>query len=369
MPQRCARFPAVAKTLVVYPLRALANDQFEALRRNLDPLGLRCYRANGSIDNDERADLFAALRDGEWDVVLATPEFLEFHREALRGRSVPSLVVVDEAHHLAESRHRPAYARLAATIASLDNPQVLALTATAGDESFKRIVEDLRIEAWVVDPTIRENLNVVDARGTKEKFRYLIELFGDAGRAGPRKKGIVYCNSRSEVTKVAQALRKEFGNEVAFYHGRMPNGERLEVERLFREGFLRVVIATSAFGEGIDLPDVANVVLYHLNFDFGEFNQQAGRAGRDGEQAQIHLLYGDRDRSINEYLIDIDAPPLARLREIYRGLEVNVAPRCRARRRPLHRRPPANRSRRRPHGIGRAADLFRFFADRDRRRR
>jgi single-stranded-DNA-specific exonuclease len=314
-------FSGSAKTLVVYPLRALANDQFEALRRYLDPLGLRCYRANGSIDNDERADLFAALRDGEWDVILATPEFLEFHREALRARSVPSLVVVDEAHHLAESRHRPAYARLAATIASLDNPQVLALTATAGDESFKRIVDDLRIEAWVVDPTIRENLNVVDARGTKEKFRYLIELFGDAGRAGPRKRGIVYCNSRSEVTKVARALCKEFGNEVAFYHGRMPNAERLEVERLFREGFLRVVIATSAFGEGIDLPDVANVVLYHLNFDFGEFNQQAGRAGRDGEPAQIHLLYGDRDRSINEYLIDIDAPPLARLREIYRGLK------------------------------------------------
>lgn len=314
-------FSAVAKTLVVYPLRALANDQFEAIRRSLDPLGLRCYRANGSIDNEERAELFAALRDGEWDVVLATPEFLEFHRDALRGRSVPSLVVVDEAHHLAESRHRPAYARLAATIASLDDPQVLALTATAGDESFARIVEDLRIEAWVVDPTIRENLNVVDARGTKEKLRYLIELFGAAGRSGPRKKGIVYCNSRTEVTKVARALRKELGNEVAFYHGRMPNGERLEVERLFREGFLRVVIATSAFGEGIDLPDVADVVLYHLNFDFGEFNQQAGRAGRDGEPAQIHLLYGERDRSINEYLIDIDAPPLGRLRDIYRGLK------------------------------------------------
>jgi single-stranded-DNA-specific exonuclease len=314
-------FSGGAKTLVVYPLRALANDQFEALRRNLDPLGLRCYRANGSIDNDERADLFAALRDGEWDVVLATPEFLEFHRDALRGQSLPSLVVVDEAHHLAESRHRPAYARLAATIASLGNPQVLALTATAGEQSFRRIVEDLHIDAWVVDPTIRENLNVVDARGTKEKFRYLVELFGDSSRAGASKKGIVYCNSRSEVTKMARALHKEFGNEVAFYHGRMPNGDRLAVEALFREGCLRVVIATSAFGEGIDLPDVADVVLYHLNFDFGEFNQQAGRAGRDGEPARIHLLYGDRDRSINEYLIDVDAPPLARLREIYRALK------------------------------------------------
>jgi single-stranded-DNA-specific exonuclease len=82
-----------------------------------------------------------------------------------------------------------------------------------------------------------------------------------------------------------------------------------------------VVIATSAFGEGIDLPDVSDVVLYHLNFDFGEFNQQAGRAGRDGAPARIHLLYGQNDRAINEWLIDIDAPPLAQLRELYRGLK------------------------------------------------
>src|SRR5580692_2833793 len=301
-------FAGAVKTLVVYPLRALANDQYEALRRTLDPLGLRCFRANGSIDNEEREDLFASLRDGAWDVVLATPEFLEFHRDALQGRSLPAFVVVDEAHHLQESRHRPAYARLAATIRALGAPQVLALTATAGDDAFRRIVEDLRIDAWVIDPTIRENLRVRDVRGTKDKVAYLIELFGEAD--GGSEKGIVYCNSRPEVAKIARRLRKSLGNQVMFYHGKMPNSERLEVERLFREGRLRVVVATSAFGEGIDLPDVRNVVLYHLNFDFGEFNQQAGRAGRDGAPARIHLLYGERDRAINEYLIDVDAPPL-----------------------------------------------------------
>ncbi|HYL26372.1 MAG TPA: DEAD/DEAH box helicase, partial [Candidatus Nitrosotalea sp.] len=249
------------KTLVVYPLRALANDQYEALRRTLDPLGVRCFRANGSIDKEEREELFDALREGAWDVVLATPEFLEFHCEALRGRSAPAFAVVDEAHHLHESRHRPAYARLAATIAALGNPQILALTATARDEAFRRIVEDLRIDAWVIDPTIRENLEVVDAREKRDKTRYLIDLF-----AGGERKGIVYCNSRAEATSVAQRLRRELGNEVAFYHAKMPNGVRLEVERLFREGALRVVVATSAFGEGIDLPDVSDVVLYHLNF-------------------------------------------------------------------------------------------------------
>jgi single-stranded-DNA-specific exonuclease len=311
-------FTAGGKTLVVYPFRALANDQYEALRRTLEPLGLRFFRANGSIDSDEREDLFSALREGSWDVVLATPEFLEFHREALRGRSTPSFVVVDEAHHLAESRHRPAYSRLSATIASLGNPPVLALTATAGDETFRRIVDDLRIESWVIDPTVRANLHVADARGTKDKIGYLTELF--SARESPPEKGIIYCHSRPEVTKVAQRLRKHLGNTVMFYHGKMPNAERLEVERLFREGALRVVVATSAFGEGIDLPDVRNVVLFHLNFDSGEFNQQAGRAGRDGSPAEIHLLYGPHDRTLNEFLIDLDAPPIERLREIYRGL-------------------------------------------------
>jgi single-stranded-DNA-specific exonuclease len=303
-----------AKTLVIYPLRALANDQYEALMRRLDPLGLRIFRANGSIPADEREDLFEALREGAWDVVLATPEFLEFHRSAFSGTSSPAFVVIDEAHHLYDSTHRPAYSKLGATVASLGKPQVLALTATAGDEAFKRIVDDLHIEAWTIDPTVRENLSVFDARETKEKIAYLCEVFAGG------EKGIVYCNSRNEATKVATGLRKELGNTVMFYHAGVPTPERHETERLFREGVLRVVVATSAFGEGIDLPDVRHVVLYHLNFDFTEFNQQAGRAGRDGAPATIHLLYGGSDRRINEFLIDLDAPTLPVLRSVYRAL-------------------------------------------------
>ncbi|MEO6835468.1 MAG: helicase-related protein [Candidatus Tumulicola sp.] len=307
-------FTAGAKTLVVYPLRALANDQYEALMRTLDPLGLRIFRANGSIDGGERGELFEALREGAWDIVLATPEFLDFHREAFDGKSRPAFVVVDEAHHVHESRHRPAYARLSATIAALGSPQVLALTATAGDEAFAKIVAELRITAWVIDPTIRENLQVVDARNRKDKTAYLSDLFRGGG------KGIVYCNSRKDTADVASVLREHVGNDVMFYHAGMPTADRHEVERLFREGGLRVVIATSAFGEGIDLPDVAHVVLYHLNFDVAEFNQQAGRAGRDGAPAQIHLLYGENDRRLNDYLIDIDAPSLSVLRGLYRGM-------------------------------------------------
>jgi single-stranded-DNA-specific exonuclease len=317
----CFQFPAAYralesehKTLVIYPLRALANDQFDALVRRFDGFGLRMYRANGSISADERTALMDALRSGGWDIVLATPEFLQFHRDAFTGKSAPSFVVVDEAHHIFESKHRAAYGKLGETIASLGKPQILALTATAGDDAFKQIAADLSITAWVIDPTVRENLHVVDARGTKDKLGYLARVLAEPG------KGIVYCNSRSEASKTAEALRKHVGDEVMFYHAGMPSPERAEVENRFRSGELRVIVATSAFGEGIDLPDVRNVVLYHLNFDFTEFNQQAGRAGRDGNAASIHLLFGDADRRINEFIIDQEAPTLNVLRELYKGM-------------------------------------------------
>ncbi len=317
----CFQYPAAyraleseQKTLVVYPLRALANDQFEALTRRLDGFGLRIYRANGAIGAEERTLLMEALASGAWDIVLATPEFLQFHRDAFAGRSAPSFVVVDEAHHIFESKHRAAYGQLGGTIAGLGSPQVLALTATAGDDAFNQITSDLAIDAWVIDPTVRENLRVVDARGTKDKLAYLVRTFEEPG------KGIVYCNSRSEATKTADALRRRLQNDVMFYHAGMPSPERAEVEGRFRSGEVRIIVATSAFGEGIDLPDVRNVVLYHLNFDFTEFNQQAGRAGRDGADANIHLLFGEADRRINEFIIDQEAPTLNVLRELYKGM-------------------------------------------------
>jgi single-stranded-DNA-specific exonuclease len=186
----------------------------------------------------------------------------------------------------------------------------LALTATASDDAFARIVEALGINAWVIDPTVRANLSVIDARGTANKFAYI------AARVAGSGKSIVYCNSRSEATKIAEKLRATIG-EVAFYHAGVPTAERNLIEGMFRNGVLRVVVATSAFGEGIDLPDVRNIFLYHLNFDVTEFNQQAGRAGRDGARAEIHLLFGDKDRRINDYILERAAPTSYTLRLLY----------------------------------------------------
>jgi single-stranded-DNA-specific exonuclease len=304
------------KTLVLYPLRALGNDQFESFTRRLGGFGLRILRANGSIEAAERDALDEALADGSWDAILATPEFTQHHKAAFtREHNRPSLVVVDEAHHVYESRHRAAYAALGGFITELGNPQVLALTATANSDAFRGIREALRIERWVIDPTVRENLEVVDARGTRDKLDYI------AHRLDPRGKAIVYCNSRDQATKLAEGLRRSLGNIAAFYHAGLSSADRANVERLFRAGDVRIVAATSAFGEGIDLPDVRDVFLYHLNFDFTEFNQQAGRVGRDGDPARIHLLFGEHDRALNDFIIARAAPTLATLRELYREMK------------------------------------------------
>ena len=303
------------KTVVFYPLRALTNDQYEAMTRRLGAFGLRILRANGAIDGAERAELNAALEDGSWDVILSTPEFATYHRaEFLRSCNRPGLVVVDEAHHVFESNHRAAYGTLGTLVRELGARQVLALTATANADAFATIRRALAIDAWVIDPTVRENLHVVDARGTSDKNAYLARELGGDGKA------IVYCNSRAEVAKLAERLRARGGDAVAFYHAGVPAAERAQVEDLFRRGVVRTIVATSAFGEGIDLPDVRDVVLYHLNFHFTEFNQMAGRAGRDGADARIHLLYGDPDRRINDFIIARNAPSLELLRELYRGM-------------------------------------------------
>jgi single-stranded-DNA-specific exonuclease len=303
------------KTLVFYPLRALANDQYDTLVKRLGRFGLRIFRANGAIDGQERTALEAALEDGSWDIILSTPEFATYHRRAFAcAWNQPHLVVVDEAHHIFESRHRAAYGTLGDLVRELGAPQVLALTATANDEAFRQIRTALDIESWVIDPTVRENLQVVDARNTGDKNAYLArELEGDG-------KAIVYTNSRAEATKLAERLRSRVDAAVAFYHAGVPTAERARVEDLFRDGEIRIVVATSAFGEGIDLPDVRDVVLYHLNFNFTEFNQMAGRAGRDGDPARIHLLYGESDRKINDFIIAQGAPSISVLRELYRGM-------------------------------------------------
>lgn len=310
-------------SLFVYPLRALVADQAFHLDRTLGSFGLRSEVLTGATDADERKQVMAALAAGEVDIVLTTPEYLAFHCAEFAQTGRIGFMVADEAHHVgtSTSNFRPLYARLGESAQALGNPQVLAVTATANTE----IAADIRMafnipEANVVEDRFeRENLEVVDQRNLKKRERYLVNLVAKG------EKTLIYVNSRMETIALTRQLRKaepHIASLIGFYNAGLSRSERERVETLFREGGLQVLVATSAFGEGVDIPGVRHVVLYHMPFTEVEFNQMSGRAGRDGQPAQIHLLFGKADVQLNTSILDGVAPNHDGMALIYRGLRV-----------------------------------------------
>lgn len=308
-------------SLFVYPLRALVADQSFHLDRTLGSFGIRSEVLTGASTPEERATVMAGLAAHEVDIVLTTPEYLAFHAADFAVTGSIDFAVIDEAHHVGTSKagFRPFYARLGESIAALGSPQVLAVTATANSEVKQCICEAFRIlpECVVVDKHERTNLTVVDQRNMKKRERYLVNLVAQG------EKTLIYVNSRMETIALTRSLRKQephIASLIGFYNAGLSRSERERVESLFREGGLQVLVATSAFGEGVDIPGVRHVVLYHLPFSEVEFNQMAGRAGRDGQPAQIHLLFGRGDAQLNAGILDDAAPTHDGMAQIYRGL-------------------------------------------------
>ncbi|MEW6724600.1 MAG: single-stranded-DNA-specific exonuclease RecJ [Bacillota bacterium] len=309
-----------AMTAIVYPLRALVNDQFDKMVARLSPLGLNVLKANGSLSASEREELNRALFEGRADILLTTPEFIECNRELFEGlRDRLRFFVVDESHHiaLASASHRPAYRRIGQSWQRLGRPLTLAVTATAGDEVVDEIQRQLALERLIIDPHIRSNLQIVDYRSSTDREAVVEEIIRRGGKT------LVYVNSRWQTVRLASEMRKripEVKDEILFYHAGMTDRQRKIVEKLFAEGTLRVVVSTSAFGEGIDIEDIRHVVHYHMTFNATEFNQQSGRAGRDGNEAWIYLLFGERDARLNRLLLDRTCPGREVLGDLYRAL-------------------------------------------------
>ncbi|HET6497964.1 MAG TPA: single-stranded-DNA-specific exonuclease RecJ [Coriobacteriia bacterium] len=306
-------------SVFVFPLRALVADQAFHLEEAMTRAGVAVRTLTGESSPGARDETFSGLRDGSVDVVLTTPEFLTFHAERFAATGRVRFLVVDEAHHVGRARasHRPAYLRLGEAAAALGGPAVLAVTATAGDATAEAIVAALGITSVVTDPTIRDNLVIEDRRGIADKDTYLAAL------ATRGEKMIVYVNSRDQAVRLARMLRKRVpavATRVAFYNGGLSRSVRHAVERAFRDGDVSVVVATSAFGEGVNIPDVRHVVLYHLPFNDIEFNQMCGRCGRDGALARVHLLFGRRDGRVNEMILGSAAPSRDDLAALYRVL-------------------------------------------------
>ena len=294
-------------SVFVYPLRALVADQAYHLDEVFAGVGVTVRTVTGESTLAERDDAFLALGSGELDVVLTTPEFLHLYADRFAGSGRVGFLVIDEAHHIGQSRagNRPAYARLGEAVEALGSPTVLAVTATADSATANAIRAALGTSATVLDPTVRDNLAIEDRRDTPDKDAYVATL------AARGEKTVVYVNSRDQSVKLARMLRKRvpaLAMRTAFYNGGMTRQMRHAVESAFRSGDVNVVIATSAFGEGVNIPDIRHVVLFHLPFGSVEFNQMSGRAGRDGAMARIHLLFGGRDARINEKILSSLAP-------------------------------------------------------------
>ena len=309
-------------SVFVYPLRALVSDQAFHLQESFAKLGVNVRMLTGESSPDDRDVTFCALRSGEADVLLTTPEFLTIHADRFAESGRIGFVVCDEAHHAgtAKSGSRAAYLQMPDVLDALGNPVALGVTATANDEVAHEICRLLRIDETdvIVDDTCRENLAIRDGRNMGDRDAALVSLVSTG------EKCVVYVNSREQSVMIARSLRHalpDLGQRIAFYNAGLKQATRARVEKAFREGELCCIVSTSAFGEGVNLPDIRHVVLYHMPFGAVEFNQMSGRAGRDGKKATIHLMFGARDARINERILEGSAPSRDELVTLYRTLQ------------------------------------------------
>ena len=306
-------------SLFIYPLRALIADQVFHLRASLERFGIASAVITGESTPEERDRVYARLADGSLDIVLTTPEYLMFHTDELAASGRIRFVVVDEAHHIGQAKagQRVAYTQLGRAIARLGGPTVLAVTATADDAIASDIDAVLPERTSVVDETGRDNLYLDDQRNIAHRDDYLASLVATG------EKTVVYVNSREHSVALARQLRRrvpQLACMIGFYNAGLSREERKRVEALFRNDDLKVLVATSAFGEGVDIPNIRHVVLYHLPFSDVEFNQMSGRAGRDGKPAWVHLLYGRADAAINERILAEATPDHDVMAQVYRRL-------------------------------------------------
>ncbi|HET8628430.1 MAG TPA: RecQ family ATP-dependent DNA helicase [Thermomicrobiales bacterium] len=285
--------------VVVSPLIALQRDQVEAVEE-LD--AGEAALVNSTISAGERRDVFADLRAGDLDFIFLAPEqFAHGDTLARLTEAQPTLVVVDEAHCISEWGHdfRPEYLELGRVIEELGHPTVLALTATASPPIREEIVTRLgmREPRVVVRGFDRPNIWLGVERFADEpaKQRALLERV-----AAEPQPGIIYAATRRRAEDLAAALREQ-GIPARHYHGGMKAAEREETQRAFMEDECPVIVATTAFGMGIDKPNVRFVFHYDVSDSVDAYYQEIGRAGRDGEPARAILFYRPEDLGLRRY--------------------------------------------------------------------
>jgi ATP-dependent DNA helicase RecQ len=316
----CYQLPALllpGTTLVVSPLIALMKDQHDKLREQ----GIAAYQLNSAMRAEEIAAAERALAVPGTKIVFTTPERLADPAFlALVGAHPVSLLVIDEAHCISQWGHdfRPAFLEIGALARRLCGPTILALTATATETVIDDMAKQLGVESFVVINTgmYRPNLDydVVQVTNEKDKLARAVEIVVNSAGAG-----LVYASTVKGAETLHAALL-EAGVEAGLYHGRLGSAARREAQERFMAGRSRVMVATNAFGLGIDKPDIRFVLHYQMPSGLDAYYQESGRGGRDGQRARCTLLFLHSDRAVQQFFLAGKYPSKEDLCAIYAAL-------------------------------------------------